>query len=204
MRYQGRIATWKDDQGYGFIVQNNGSEQIFVHIKSFSKRGRRPVGNDIVSYEVTTDAKGRKRAENVAFSGARPYWAGSTRTGIALPVLVALFFIFLTATTLVGRLPALVYFLYLLSSLAAYLAYFLDKSAAQAGRGRTPESTLHLLSLVGGWPGALYAQKTLRHKSRKQSFQIVFWATAILNCGALGWWLTPSGAALLHSILAAM
>ncbi|MCK9295323.1 MAG: hypothetical protein M0P70_09585 [Desulfobulbaceae bacterium] len=42
------------------------------------------------------------------------------------------------------------------------------------------------------------AQQKLRHKSRKQPFRLIFWATVILNCGALGWFFTPAGAAALE------
>ena len=37
------------------------------------------------------------------------------------------------------------------------------------------EAQLHLLELLGGWPGALLAQRRLRHKCSKRSYQIVFW-----------------------------
>ena len=78
--------------------------------------------------------------------------------------------------------------LYFAASVITFMVYALDKSAARQGNGRrrVPERTLHLLGMVGGWPGALLAQKLLRHKSRKRAFQIVFWMTVALNCGALG------------------
>jgi uncharacterized membrane protein YsdA (DUF1294 family) len=47
--------------------------------------------------------------------------------------------------------------------------------------------TLHLVALLGRWPGAALAQKRLRHKSSKIEFRRVFWATVALNCMALGW-----------------
>ena len=49
MRQQGKITKWKDDQGFGFITPDSGGEQVFVHIKSFSNRQRRPIGNEIVT-----------------------------------------------------------------------------------------------------------------------------------------------------------
>ena len=61
----------------------------------------------------------------------------------------------------------------------------LDKAAAQAGRWRTSEATLHLLALAGGWPGALLAQHWLRHKSAKRAFRAVFWVTVVLNVTGL-------------------
>ena len=69
-------------------------------------------------------------------------------------------------------------------------AYRFDKSAARAGRRRTPESTLHTLALFGGWPGALVGQQVWRHKTTKQPFRTLFWGTVILNCAALTWLVT--------------
>jgi len=86
-----------------------------------------------------------------------------------------------------GNLLYVFLLVYLAASSITFIAYAWDKSAAKNGRWRTQESTLHLLSLAGGWPGALVAQKVLRHKSRKQSFQFTFWVTVVINCGTLGW-----------------
>ena len=71
--------------------------------------------------------------------------------------------------------------------LATLLVYRADKAAAEAGRWRTSEVTLHLLALVGGWPGALVARHLFRHKTTKQPFVLVFWLTVVANCGALVW-----------------
>ncbi|NHQ87825.1 DUF1294 domain-containing protein [Iodobacter sp. HSC-16F04] len=76
---------------------------------------------------------------------------------------------------------------YLAVSIVAFIAYALDKSAARNDRWRTEERTLHLLALLGGWPGALLAQRVLRHKSKKTAFLRVFWATVLVNCAALVW-----------------
>ena len=72
-----------------------------------------------------------------------------------------------------------------LLNLSTFFAYAFDKSAAEQGRRRTPENTLHLLALLGGWPAAWWAQRALRHKSRKQPFLATYVATALLNLGAL-------------------
>ena len=63
----------------------------------------------------------------------------------------------------------------LLMSLITYAVYAADKTAARQGRRRVPERTLHLLALLGGWPGALLAQQRLHHKTRKPGFQLMFW-----------------------------
>ncbi|MBP5998077.1 MAG: DUF1294 domain-containing protein [Azonexus sp.] len=116
-------------------------------------------------------------------------------------LLAALFFTFLGASTAAGKLPPMLLGLYAAASLVAFAAYALDKSAARGGRRRTPEKTLHLLALLGGWPGALVAQNRLRHKSSKTPFLAVFWATVLLNCMALGLYLTPAGARALRAAL---
>jgi uncharacterized membrane protein YsdA (DUF1294 family)/cold shock CspA family protein len=201
MRYQGKITNWKDDKGFGFIIPNGGGNKVFVHIKSFTNRQRRPVGNEIVTYELKTDAKGRAQAESVAFVGERvPSGISPERRNTSL-ILAATFLVFVAASAFVGKLPFAVFWLYLVASAIAFLAYAFDKSAARNDQWRTQESTLHLFALVGGWPGALAAQRLLRHKSKKQTFQIVFWATVVLNCSALAWLFSSSGAGALRSFL---
>jgi uncharacterized membrane protein YsdA (DUF1294 family) len=85
-------------------------------------------------------------------------------------------------------------------SLVTFFAYAFDKSAAQRGAWRTSEGTLLFLGLAGGWPGALIAQQTLRHKSKKTSFRAVFWITVVFNCVALAWLHTESGRETLRSL----
>lgn len=72
-------------------------------------------------------------------------------------------------------------------SLLTFLAYGVDKGRAANQGWRVPESTLHGLSLIGGWPGALAGQQVFRHKRRKGAFMAVFWLTAMVNCGVLAW-----------------
>ena len=55
--------------------------------------------------------------------------------------------------------------------------------------------------VAGGWPGALIAQQTLRHKSKKTSFIIVLWATVIINGVALAWAITPGGRIAVQGLL---
>jgi uncharacterized membrane protein YsdA (DUF1294 family) len=84
-----------------------------------------------------------------------------------------------------GVLPTFVPVFYAAASIAAAIVYRLDKSAAAHNVWRTSELTLHVMALIGGWPGALVAQQVFRHKSRKLSFRVAFWTTVALNCGAL-------------------
>lgn len=118
-----------------------------------------------------------------------------------VPVIAAIACLALAAgAAFAGKLPFTILGLYLAASAIAFIAYALDKSAARKDQWRTPENTLHFFALVGGWPGALAAQGLLRHKSKKRSFQIVFWITVILNCGALAWLFSPWGATVFRFI----
>jgi uncharacterized membrane protein YsdA (DUF1294 family) len=83
--------------------------------------------------------------------------------------------------------------LYAVMSVIAFIIYAKDKNAAEYGEWRISENTLHTLSLLGGWPGAAIAQSFLRHKSKKASFKFIYWITVIANCGALCWFITPTG-----------
>jgi len=58
---------------------------------------------------------------------------------------------------------------------AAFVGQWIDKRKAESGEWRTPENTLHLFELLGGWPGAFLAQRLFRHKTEKVSYQVVFW-----------------------------
>ena len=77
---------------------------------------------------------------------------------------------------------------YGVASVACFIAYAVDKSAAVQHRQRISERTLLLAGLACGWPGGLLAQRWLRHKTAKTSFQIAFWCSVVVNLAAV-WWL---------------
>ena len=74
---------------------------------------------------------------------------------------------------------------YALMSLITFFVYGFDKRRARLGGSRVPERTLHVLELLGGWPGALGAMRVFRHKTQKRSFRLVFFAIVTLH--VLGW-----------------
>ncbi len=73
----------------------------------------------------------------------------------------------------------------LVVSLVTFVLYGWDKRKAQGDGWRVPEARLHLLELVGGWPGALIGQRVFRHKTSKLSFQVVFWLMVLMNVAAV-------------------
>lgn len=191
-RHAGRIQQWNDAKGYGFVTPHDGGARAFVHVKAFQVSARRPAEGDLVSYQATTDAKGRLNAVDVRFAGQRAAApaaasarkAAQRRPAARIPRLAigAWFLLAATALMVIGTLPAALALAYLAMSSASYLMYALDKDVAGKARWRrTPESTLHMLDLLGGWPGGLIAQQAARHKTAKASFQRVFWMTVLLN-----------------------
>lgn len=116
---------------------------------------------------------------------------------------IATCFLSIVATSVfIEKIPFEILVLYIVASVVTFIWYAIDKSAATKGEQRTPENTLHLLSLVGGWPGALVAQQKLRHKTIKQPFRTIFWATVTLNFGGFIYLYTPEGAETLQSLIA--
>lgn len=72
------------------------------------------------------------------------------------------------------------------TSLASFVAFGFDKRRATTGGRRVPERTLLVLAFLGGWPGAILAQRQFRHKTRKASFLIAFWAVVVLHVVLVG------------------
>ena len=204
MRIKGKITTWNDEKGFGFITPVSGGKQCFVHVKAFGNRNRRPGINQLVTYSLSSDGKGRPCAMQATLAGDR-LPERVKRSNDSLLVIVAVAFSGIVSVSVItAKIPPLVLALYMAGSLLTFVMYAVDKSAARKGAWRTQESTLHLLSLIGGWPGALVAQQKLRHKSKKQSFRSVFWLTVLLNCGVFVWLLTPTGAATLRALIASV
>ena len=201
MRATGKILTWNHKKGYGFIQPSGGGKRVFVHITEFSDTDPRPKINQAVIYELSTDKQGRPCAVNATLKESNSSQislnpkAKITIIAVAVILLVVGIFVF------TSKGPPLILGIYLVASLITFVVYAMDKLAAKNGRWRTPESTLHLLALVGGWPGGLAAQKLFRHKSSKPSFQAVFWVTVVVNCGMFVWLLTPEGVITLQSLL---
>jgi uncharacterized membrane protein YsdA (DUF1294 family) len=74
----------------------------------------------------------------------------------------------------------------MMMSIICFAAYGLDKQLAVNGGRRVPESTLHLLALLGGWPGAILGQRHFRHKTKKLSFLIEFWLVVVVHVAFVG------------------
>jgi uncharacterized membrane protein YsdA (DUF1294 family)/cold shock CspA family protein len=194
MRYVGRITEWNDDRGFGFVTPNGGGDRAFVHIKAFERASSRPAAGMLISYELLKDDKGRFNAKGVRFATHRPKSEATTGSTWPRKTMGALFLVVLLLGWVFTKVPTIVALAYGAMSVLAILLYGVDKSAAVNNRWRIQESTLQFVGLVGGWPGALFAQDVFRHKSKKAGFQSVFWVTVVFNCIGLAWLLATGKA----------
>lgn len=189
MRSSGRLHDWNDARGFGFVTPDGGGARAFVHVRAFGRATRRPVDGDRLTYAVAVDARGRRNAVEVRFADAPASTADAFAHRTARPFratgAATAFAVALAGAAVAGIVPWAVVGGYALASGACYLAYVADKAAAQRGRRRTPESTLHALALLGGWPGAAFAQQHVAHKRGKPAFVAIYRLTVALNLAAL-------------------
>jgi uncharacterized membrane protein YsdA (DUF1294 family)/cold shock CspA family protein len=197
----GIIKDWNDEKGYGFIIPKEGGKNIFFHINSYSHRHKRPKQDIKVQYYISTDKNGRPCAIDVAPIKGHKNNGREIRQKLFSLFLFGVFSLVLYSLLTLGKIPIQIVGLYGVASVIAFVMYAKDKNAAEWGKWRTPESTLHFLSLIGGWPGAKIAQGFLRHKSSKVSFKVTYWSTVVINCGMLYWFTTPAGSMWLRNIL---
>ena len=200
MERLGKVSEWNDERGFGFIAPLDGDPaRVFFHVRDYRLDGRRPEVGEMIRFTAQRQADGKWRARTVRRTvpaarqakPAAPSRSVPRRAGSALPGALAIVaYALLVAWAIgAGRLPLEAALVPLALSAITFVAYALDKHAAQTGRWRTPESTLHLLELAGGWPGAWIAQQVLRHKSSKRAYRVVFRAMGVLHVIAVAAWL---------------
>ena len=200
MRHKGKIKSWKDNKGFGFIAPFDGGKKVFVHISAFKNRSHRPDLHEVVTYSVAKDSQGRIHAVNATLAGDKLPKMPAPKSHRLAAFFAYLFLTIVGVSVFATGLPFIVLGAYLFISTVTFLAYAIDKSAAQAGRWRISEKTLQLLALAGGWPGALLAQQSLGHKSKKGSFRVILWISVLLNCAGLAWLHTSDGQTFLQQL----
>jgi uncharacterized membrane protein YsdA (DUF1294 family)/cold shock CspA family protein len=171
-----RIVEWRTGKGYGFLSFEK--HRIFVHLRDFTVKHKQPEVGDMLEFVLGKDDKGRLCAQKVEHhndGGRIRLW----HLLVLLPLLAAPGYALRQAAgrndwrLACGCAAGL--------SIIGFLVYWLDKLRARHGQWRISESTLHLVALLGGWPGAFLAQRHFRHKTSKLRFQLVFWLIVTLH-----------------------
>ena len=206
----GHLQQWNDERGFGYILPQDGSGKLFVHISAFAPKpaaDQRPQVGQRLQFKRERH-EGRWRATQVRWQtvaagrsapsepllkakpgaerrsaprpGGKVSGAAVWRYGAIAGLTLLLGYLYI-----IGQVQAQLPLVYVVMSLLTFGIYWKDKTAAQSGRWRTPENTLHLLALLGGWPGALLAQQWLRHKSAKTGFLLVSVLTMVFNVAGL-------------------
>lgn len=191
--HKGTLVLWNDEKGFGFVRPEQPDRDLFIHISAIRnyQKGlsRRPSVGDPVVYKPAPLTKTDKKPKvsqatipglNQGLFGAEneqgPWWQSlGLRLLAGAPILLSFLLIWRTG----NPIPLVSYiFMSALSS----LYYADDKRRAMTNSWRVPEIYLHCFELMGGWPGALLAQKAFRHKNRKGRYRRVFWEIVILHC----------------------
>ncbi|KPN70731.1 hypothetical protein AKG09_10540 [Neisseria sp. 83E34] len=195
MSLRGHIVKWDDEKGFGFIQSGAEDKQVFFHIKAFHYTKLRPKEGQLVSFYCNKPiSEARQQAVRVVLSEHEewlycdvPYEMGEAddkvkRLLLAVPIVGAYFYWVYTLSLITALFYALI-------SLIAMTCYHTDKCAALQNatlskseqKRRIPESTLHFIGLIGGWPGGLLARVICNHKTSKQNFITMFWLVVLAN-----------------------
>jgi uncharacterized membrane protein YsdA (DUF1294 family)/cold shock CspA family protein len=217
MRKQGTVLRWDAQKGFGFIRSPDTVAEVFFHVRDYGEN-RHPVEGMVVTFdEIHVGGKGPRalkveplrntieearslpedpnavilpRSAPAARSSPPPKTQREIRLFWATMGLMALWLLLWIAAIALGRAPAVAVLtsLSILNLVTIYL-YMRDKNAAEEGSWRISENQFHALALLGGWPGAWFAQRVFHHKTRKSSFQIGYWTTVALHLAGLLIWL---------------
>ncbi|MEJ1158512.1 cold shock and DUF1294 domain-containing protein [Prosthecomicrobium sp. N25] len=191
---RGRVVRWNDPEGYGFLAPDAGGPDLFFHVTALPFGGRRPAPGETVEFQPGLDERGRPRAVAVRFEGG---WLAFRPPSLPTGVVLA-FLALVLAASLWRGLPWWTPAVYLVMSALSGLAYTVDKGRAERFERRVSERTLHALDLLGGWPGGLIVSQSLRHKTAKLSFRVIFWVIAAAH---VAFWLTVLGGARVWTYL---
>ena len=151
-----------------------------MHIKDFARPGPRPIIGCALEYRVILDERGRFRAQQVTYlkasqtrKASKPAKAESSfqaNPWSAMQMGIVFYFVLMGIMSFIHILPAYTLLFVLMMNALSYWLYSQDKEAAQLGNRRVPEQTLHIVSFLGGWPAAWWAQQKLRHKTQNNPF----------------------------------
>jgi uncharacterized membrane protein YsdA (DUF1294 family)/cold shock CspA family protein len=221
MKKQGIVVKWDSDKSSGFIRSPDTQADIFFHRRDYSEN-RSPVEGLAVTFqEIHVGGKGPRALAvthslsaivaappTLAPDDPAPLLPRTARAPRRTPLhakkredrlywstlgLMGFWLLLWLVGIAMGRFPWVVLTAVALLNLATFYVYWRNKEAAVQGGWRASENQLHGLAVLGGWPGAWFAQQILRHKSSKKPFRVLYWATVAINLvGLIGWLVWPA------------
>ncbi|WP_367846405.1 DUF1294 domain-containing protein [Rhodoferax sp. WC2427] len=196
MKKKGKIHQWNTTRGMGLIRSPRTGHDIFFHIKDY-RGSTAPREGETVWFDEVTSRHSRPRAIEVStVSGNADVHSNRPRRYIGRRSNTRSFVLLLFLWVVLGawgvwsyRLPLWLMAAVLAVNVLTVLLYARDPQGTRNRGWRPSESLLHLLSLLGGWPGAGLAQTILRYRSHKPSFATRYWGTVALHFAMLLGWL---------------
>lgn len=67
--HKGRLNSWNEDKGFGFIETEHGTGKVFIHISALKRMSRRPTVGDVIKYQIHIENDGKSRAVNARIEG---------------------------------------------------------------------------------------------------------------------------------------
>lgn len=183
---RGIVVKYNKERGFGFIRpaekdRSKFKKDLFVHISDVEGKVPLIVGQH-VKFDVV-DARKGPQAVNVTLG-----FQASSPTALSVAVIIVTTAPVMLLTALALRVPWVWSYLIAIN-ITTFSLYAYDKAAAPRDFTRVPEPVFQALHLLGGSPLALVGQLTLRHKTRKTSFQLYFWGIFIVQLIAVALYL---------------
>lgn len=185
---------WNDAKGFGFIRAEQEEEDYFVHISNFKKGlTRRPMIGDEVQFRAA-ETPGKKRTTYALIPALKEaetqavahFELNPRQRSWVTNVLIVIPLVLSSYLLLMAKNP-IPFFSYFMLSILTMILYGRDKANAATRKWRVPESYLHILELMGGWPGSLIAQNDFRHKTRASSYLWIL--RGIIAIHLMGWFI---------------
>ena len=163
-----RLSEWNQENGSGFLEHDG--KRLLLHAHDFVVLKRRIRVGDEIRFTVGIDSDGKACAKNArhADKGLKPLNLLLLAALLVAPGLALRLFARTNDLRLIVGAGAVI-------SLLTFLVYWEDKRRMRAARWRVPANTMHFMELIGGWPAAYLAQRLLRHKRGRFSYQLTFW-----------------------------
>lgn len=170
---EGFVVKFDEKRGFGFIRSKELPQDVFVHVRNIPDQESLSVGQQ-VQFKTQQSEKGLVAVDIVP---------GKKRTSPYYLYGISAFIVTIATTIFLFSWAHLhIIIAYLLSiNLSTFLFYGYDKMIAGSSILRVPEWILHSLSIAGGSPTGLIAQKVFRHKTIKGSFQFVYWTIVVIQ-----------------------